>query len=121
MIKLNSRNRTFFYLLLLFAGYVAYVLLRPYLGVVVFSMVVVMAIGRSYAIRRVAVVTSCASPIWTHQHPDYYTAAPSSPFRPQGLGRIDPEGAPDRHRARRAAHHQHEAKRARFVSASGRR
>lgn len=48
MIKLNSRNRTFFYLLLLFAGYVAYILLRPYLGVVVFSMVVVMVFRPLY-------------------------------------------------------------------------
>ena len=48
MVKLNSRNKTFFYLLLLFTGYVAYTLLRPYLGVVVFSMVVVIVFRPLY-------------------------------------------------------------------------
>jgi predicted PurR-regulated permease PerM len=41
MIKLNSKNKTFFYLLLLFTIYVAYNLLRPYLGTIVFTMVIV--------------------------------------------------------------------------------
>jgi len=48
MIKLSSRNKTFFYLLLLFTGYVAYTLLRPYLGVIVFSMVVVIVFRPLY-------------------------------------------------------------------------
>jgi len=37
----NVRNKAFFYLLLLFAVYIAYILLEPYLGLVVFALVTV--------------------------------------------------------------------------------
>ena len=40
-MKVGSQNQAFFYLVLLFAAYIAYVLLRPYLGVVVFAFVTV--------------------------------------------------------------------------------
>ena len=41
MLKINTQNKVFFYLLLLFTVYVAYTLLRPYLGVLVFTIVLV--------------------------------------------------------------------------------
>jgi predicted PurR-regulated permease PerM len=40
-MKVGSQNQAFFYLVLLFAAYIAYVLLKPYLGVVVFAFVTV--------------------------------------------------------------------------------
>ena len=41
MLKINTQNKVFFYLLLLFTVYVAHTLLRPYLGVLVFTIVLV--------------------------------------------------------------------------------
>jgi predicted PurR-regulated permease PerM len=40
-MKVSSQHQAFFYLVLLFAAYIAYVLLKPYLGVVVFAFVTV--------------------------------------------------------------------------------
>ena len=48
MLKINTQNKIFFYLLLLFTVYVAYTLLRPYLGVLVFTIVLVIVFRPIY-------------------------------------------------------------------------
>lgn len=48
MLRINTQNRVFFYLLLLFTAYVAYTLLKPYLGVLVFTIVLVIVFRPVY-------------------------------------------------------------------------
>jgi len=47
-VRINTQNRVFFYLLLLFTAYVAYTLLKPYLGVLVFTIVLVIVFRPVY-------------------------------------------------------------------------
>jgi predicted PurR-regulated permease PerM len=48
MLRINTQNRVFFYLLMLFTAYVAYTLLKPYLGVLVFTIVLVIVFRPVY-------------------------------------------------------------------------